>query len=118
MRPSIIVRSCIRPTGHVTGEANARVRSVRGRKPLGTASFAKAAAQRGPEGESSPARRSGSVGRDAQRGVMMQAAPAAALGMVEPDFLLEVLVVALDTPAHFGDIDEITKFGFSLMLTS
>jgi hypothetical protein len=38
--------------------------------------------------------------------------------MVEPNFLLEVLVVALDTSAHFGDIDEITKFDFSLTLTS
>jgi hypothetical protein len=44
----------------------------------------------------------------------MQAAPAAALGMVEPDFLLEVLVVALDATAHFGNIDEITKIWFSL----
>ena len=36
----------------------------------------------------------------------MEAAPSAALEMSEPDLLLELLVVALDTPAQFGKIDE------------
>jgi hypothetical protein len=52
------------------------------------------------------------VSRDAQRGVMMKAAPAAALVVVEPGFLFEFLIIALDASAHFGDIDEIAEFGF------
>ena len=39
----------------------------------------------------------------------MEAWPATALIMPEPDFLLEVLVIALDAPAHLGKIDEISK---------
>ena len=52
------------------------------------------------------------LSRDAQCGVMMKAAPAAALVVVEPDFLFELLIIALDAPAHFSDIDEVAKFGF------
>jgi hypothetical protein len=48
-----------------------------------------------------------SVGRDAQRGVMVEAAPPAAFEMSEPDLLLELLIIALDTPAHFGDVVEL-----------
>jgi len=29
--------------------------------------------------------------------------------MAQPDFLLELLVIALDPPAHFGEIDQGTK---------
>ena len=36
----------------------------------------------------------------------MEAAPAAALVMPEPEFLLEFLVVALDPPAQFRRIDQ------------
>src|SRR5215211_8120211 len=36
----------------------------------------------------------------------MEAAPAAALVMPEPEFLLEVLVVALDPPAQHREVDE------------
>ena len=36
----------------------------------------------------------------------MEARPAAALIMPEADFLLEVLIIALDAPAHLGEIDK------------
>src|SRR5260221_3112011 len=37
---------------------------------------------------------------------MMGAAPSAAFVMSEPEFLLEILVVALDAPAMLGEIDQ------------
>ena len=39
----------------------------------------------------------------------MKAAPTAPLVMPEPDFLLEFLIVALDAPAQFGEIDQTAK---------
>src|SRR5271166_5373570 len=36
----------------------------------------------------------------------MEASPSPALIMPEPDLLLEVLIIALDAPAHFDDVDE------------
>src|SRR3954467_14857575 len=38
------------------------------------------------------------IGCDAKRGVMVEAAPAAALEVPEPEFLLELLIVAFDAP--------------------
>src|SRR5215470_11652693 len=46
------------------------------------------------------------VGCDAQCAVMMESPPATALIMAEADFLLEVTVIMLDTPAQLGEIDE------------
>jgi hypothetical protein len=43
------------------------------------------------------------VGCDAQAGVMMEAAPVAALVVAEAEFLLEFLIVPLDPPACLGD---------------
>src|SRR5258708_33414434 len=40
---------------------------------------------------------------------MVKAAPPAALIMSEPDFLLELLVVAFDAPAQLGEIDQTIK---------
>src|ERR1700693_2165652 len=40
---------------------------------------------------------------------MMEASPSAAFVVAEPDLLLELLVIALDAPAHFGDIDQLTE---------
>ena len=40
------------------------------------------------------------VCRDGKRGVVMKAAPAAAIEMVQPELLLQFLVVALDAPAQ------------------
>ena len=47
------------------------------------------------------------VGRDAQAGVMMEAAPASPLVVAEPDFLFEFLVVPLDAPAQFRPADQL-----------
>src|SRR5262244_4545206 len=40
---------------------------------------------------------------------MVETAPAAALIMPKADFLLEILIVALDAPAHLGEIDQATE---------
>ena len=47
-----------------------------------------------------------SVCRDAQRGMVVKTTPSAPLEMAEPDLLLELLIIALDAPAQFGDVDE------------
>jgi len=47
-----------------------------------------------------------SVGRDTQGGVVVEAAPSAAFEMPEPDLLFEILVVAVDAPAQFGEVDQ------------
>src|SRR5438094_8446867 len=47
------------------------------------------------------------VRRDAQRGVVMKATPTAAFEVIEPEFVLELLVVALDATAKLGQPDEI-----------
>ena len=44
---------------------------------------------------------------------MMEAAPSAPFIVPEPDFLLELLIVALDAPAQLGQIDEPRKLMFS-----
>src|SRR3954467_8631217 len=46
------------------------------------------------------------IGCDAKRGVMVEAAPAAALEVPEPQFLLELLVVAFDAPPELGKFDQ------------
>ena len=48
----------------------------------------------------------GAIGGDAERRVMMEAAPAASLVMPEAEFLFQVLVIALDPPAQLDQIDE------------
>jgi hypothetical protein len=40
---------------------------------------------------------------------MMEASPSAPFVEAEPDLLLVFLVIALDAPAHFGDIDQPTE---------
>lgn len=42
------------------------------------------------------------VGGDCQAGMMMEASPAASFVVTESEVSLEVLVVALDAPAHLG----------------
>ena len=37
---------------------------------------------------------------------MMEAAPAPSFVVTKPDLLLELLIVALDAPAQFGDVDQ------------
>ena len=43
-----------------------------------------------------------SIGRDAQRGMVMKAALASSFEMREAELLLQFLVVALDHPARLG----------------
>ncbi len=52
-----------------------------------------------------PLRQQEAVGGDAESGVVMKAAPATALVLSQPQVLLEILVVALDSPAHLGLVD-------------
>jgi hypothetical protein len=40
---------------------------------------------------------------------MMEAPPAAALIMPEADFLLEVVIIALDAPAQLSEVDEVAE---------
>src|SRR4030081_3607179 len=40
---------------------------------------------------------------------MMKATPAASFIVPEPDFLLELLIIALDAPAQLGGIDQIAE---------
>jgi len=47
------------------------------------------------------------VGGDAQRGVVVEAAPTAPLVVPEAEFLLQFLVVALDPPAQLGAVDQL-----------
>src|SRR5215813_13249442 len=37
---------------------------------------------------------------------MVEAAPSSSLVVIKPDFLLELLIIALDVPAQLGKIDE------------
>ena len=43
--------------------------------------------------------------------MMMKATPAAPLVMIEPELLLELLIIALDAPAQFGEIDHAIECG-------
>src|SRR3954452_12560292 len=51
------------------------------------------------------------VGCDAQAGMMMKAAPVAALVVAKAEFLLELLVVPLDPPARLGSLHEALQRG-------
>ena len=63
----------------------------------------------GPEGDSSPLGDQKSVGCDAQRGMVVEAAPASSFEMSEPDLLFELLIIALDTPTQFGEVHEFAE---------
>src|ERR1700738_2148228 len=43
-----------------------------------------------------------SVGRDAQRSVVVEATPTSPFEMPEPDLLFEILIIALDAPSQLG----------------
>jgi hypothetical protein len=47
-----------------------------------------------------------SVSCDAQRRVVVEAAPPTSFEVAEPLLLLELVIIALDAPAQFGDVDE------------
>ena len=64
-----------------------------------------------PRGEKAALGDEEAVGRDAQAGVVVEAAPAAARVVPEPDLLFELLVVALDHPPCLDALDNVVKFG-------
>src|SRR6058998_3677598 len=41
--------------------------------------------------------------------MMMEASPAAAFEVIEPELILELLIVALDTPTQLGEADEVGR---------
>src|SRR3954470_23201495 len=53
------------------------------------------------------------VGCDAQAGMMMKAAPGAALVVAKAKLLLELLIVPLDPPARLGNLDQALERGAS-----
>ena len=51
------------------------------------------------------------MGGGAEGGVVMESAPRSTFVVVESDFLLKFLVIALDAPAEFGGSDERNQRG-------
>ena len=51
------------------------------------------------------------VGCNAQGGVMMKATPAPSLVVAQAEFLLKLLIVPFNAPAHFGSLDQIYQRG-------
>ena len=46
------------------------------------------------------------IGRKAQGGVMMKAAPAASFVVAQPEFLLQLLIIPFDDPPMFGQVHQ------------
>src|SRR3954470_19613746 len=61
------------------------------------------------EGEKTSLANEEAIGRKAQGGMMMKAAPAASFIMIEPKFLLEILIIPLNPPAQFGRVNQIDQ---------
>ena len=81
-----------------------------GRKSTGRADPVKSAVGAGPEGGKGAAfGDQEAVSGDTERGVVLKTTPAAPLGIGKAQFLLEFLIVALDPPAQFCQIDEAIK---------
>src|SRR2546425_9997864 len=49
------------------------------------------------------------VRRDAQRGVMVEAAPASSFEVIQPQLILEFLIVSLDAPAEHRESDQVHR---------
>src|SRR5260370_5134847 len=47
-----------------------------------------------------------SVSSDAQRGVVVEASPTSPFEVSKPELLFQLLIIALDAPAQFGQIDQ------------
>lgn len=58
------------------------------------------------EGKGSPFADQDSIGRDAHRRVVVEADPSSTLEVAKSDFLLQVQIISLGTPAHNGDVDK------------
>src|SRR6186713_1868037 len=88
----------LRPQRNARAAANRRVTQVLGRGS-------------GLEGKKAPLANEEAISRDAQGGVMMEAAPTPPLKVVEAQFLLELLVVPFDPPAQLGGADQVDQGG-------
>src|SRR3954463_12208102 len=66
---------------------------------------------RARQGEKTSLANEEAIGRNAQGGMMMKAAPAASFVMVEPKFLLEILIIPLNPPAQLGPVNQIDQGG-------
>jgi len=64
-----------------------------------------------PRGKKTPLGDEEAIGGDAQGGMVVMAAPATALIVVEPDFLFQFLVVPLDPPSALGGGHQIPERG-------
>jgi hypothetical protein len=64
-----------------------------------------------PRGKKTPLGDEEAISGDAQGGMMMKAAPATALIVIEPDFLFQFLIVALNAPSAFGGGHQIRERG-------
>ena len=64
-----------------------------------------------PRGKRAPLGDEEAVGGDAQGGVVVEAAPAPALIVIEPDLLLQFLVIALDPPSQLGGGHQLRERG-------
>src|SRR5947209_9126881 len=65
--------------------------------------------RRGLRGKNGSVRKPGSHRRQCTGSVMMKAAPAAPFKVPQPEFLLQFLVIALNNPAVFGEIDQFAE---------
>src|SRR4051795_10446466 len=84
----------------------------RGRKVAGSAgAWPCRRSRRCRGGKKTPLGDEEAIGGDAQGGMMMKAAPATALIVIEPDFLFQLLVIALDAPSAFGGGHQILERG-------
>src|SRR3954465_11901823 len=63
------------------------------------------------EGEKTSLANEEAIGRNAQGGVMMKAAPAPSSIMIEPQFLLDILIIPLNPPAQLGPVNQIDQGG-------
>src|SRR4051795_464341 len=64
-----------------------------------------------PRGKKTPLGDEEAIGGDAQGGMMMKAAPAPALIVIEPDFLFQFFVIALNAPSALGGGHQIRERG-------
>ena len=63
--------------------------------------------EQGPEGGNRPLfGDQEAISCDAQTAVVMKTTPSPALIVAETDFLLEVLIIALNAPSHLGEVNK------------
>src|SRR3981081_14211 len=63
----------------------------------------------GGGGKTAPFGNQEAVGGNAQSSMVMKSPPAASFKVPQSEFLLQLLVIAFDDPAMFGEIDQFTE---------